>query len=221
MSEKPFTAEGPAATTAYVVLVVENERLERVSTATYLRKSGFDVIEAADGDEARRVLDAAHVDVVFADLAMPGQTNGLALLRWLRERHPAIKTIVTSGTETNMAALDGYGIFLSKPYRLVDLDYCLQKALATANIPANETGGAITADPSTKAGSEPGKAQAGSVSPNKPPAPGKADGRDDDVSKPSMAELSRRLAERAARQRTVDPAAAKPWRRTTVRAPAG
>jgi DNA-binding response OmpR family regulator len=123
---------------------VGNELLERVSTATHLRKSGFDVIEAADGDEARRVLDAVHVDVVFADLAMPGQTNGLALLRWLRERRPAIKTMVTSGTETNMAALDGYGIVLSKPYR--NLDYCLQKALATASIPANETGGAMTAD---------------------------------------------------------------------------
>ena len=108
MSEKPFTAEGPTATRAYVVLVVENERLEHVSTATHLRKSGFDVIEAADGDEVRRVLESVHVNVVFADLAMPGQTNGLALLRWLRERHPAIKTIVTSGTETNMAALDGY-----------------------------------------------------------------------------------------------------------------
>jgi CheY-like chemotaxis protein len=88
MPEKPFMAEGPAATRAYVVLVVENELLERVSTATHLRKSGFDVIEAADGDVARRALNSVPVNVVFADLAMPGQTNGLALLRWLRERHP-------------------------------------------------------------------------------------------------------------------------------------
>jgi CheY-like chemotaxis protein len=216
MSEKPFTAEGPAVTTAYVVLLVENELLERVSTATHLRKSGFDVIEAADGDEARRVLDSVHVNVVFADLAMPGQTNGLALLRWLRERHPAIKTILTSGTETNMAALDDYGIFLSKPYRLVDLDYCLQKALATASIPANETGGAMTADPSRKTSPEPGKAQPGSANPSRPPAPGKADGRDDEISKQSMVELSRRLGERAARQRAVDPGAAKAARRAAL-----
>ena len=169
MSEKPFapekppTAEGPAAMTVHVVLVVEGELLERVSTATHLRKAGFDVIEAADGDEARRVLDSVHANVVFANLAMPSQSNGLAFLRWLREHHRAIKTIVTSGTETNMAALDGYGMFLSKPYRLVDLDYCLQKALATASIAANETGEAMTADPSTKASPEPGKAQAGSA----------------------------------------------------------
>src|SRR5260370_3916415 len=218
MCEKPFRAEGPTATRAYVVLVVENERLEHVSTATHLRKSGFDVIEAADGDEARRVLESVHVNVVFANLAMPGQTNGLALLRWLRERHPAIKTIVTSGTETNMAARDGYGIFLVKPYGLVDLDYCIQKVLAAANIPGNETGGAMTADPSTKAGSEPGKAQPGSANPSRPPAPDKVDSRGGELSKQSMAELSRRLAERAAKQRAVSPRAAPAARRAALQA---
>ena len=43
-SEKPPTAKGPAATTAYVVLLVDGELLERASTATHLRKSGFEVI---------------------------------------------------------------------------------------------------------------------------------------------------------------------------------
>jgi hypothetical protein len=117
-----------------------------------------------------------------------------------------------------MAALDGYGIFLSKPYRLVDLDYCLQKALATASIPANETGGAMTADPSRMASPEPGKAHPGSANPSRPPAPGKADGRDDEISRQSMAELSRRLGERAARQRAVDPGTAKAARRAALQA---
>jgi hypothetical protein len=197
---------------------VAGELVGRVSTATHLRKSGFEVIEAADGDEARRVVDSVSVNVVFADLAMPGQTNGLALLRWLRERYPAIKAIVTSDTETDMAGLDGYGIFLSKPYRPVDLDYCLQKVLANASVPAHETGGAMTADPGTKTSPAPGKAQPGGVNPNRPPAPGKADGRDDEISEPSMAELSRRLGERAARQRAVDPAAAKAVRRAALEA---
>jgi CheY-like chemotaxis protein len=216
--EKPLTAQGPAATTTYVVLVVENELAQRVSTATHLRKSAFDVIEAADGDEARRVLDSVPVNVVFADLAIPGQTNGLALLRWLRERHPAVKTILTSGTETDLAGLVGYGTFLSKPYRLVDLDYCLHKVLATVSVPATETGGATTADPSPKTSPGPGKTQAGGVSPNRPPAPRKADSRDDEISDPSVAELSRRLGEWAAWHRAVDPAAAKAVRHAALQA---
>jgi CheY-like chemotaxis protein len=196
---------------------VENEVLERVPKAVPLRTAGFDVIEAADGEEARRVLDSVPVNVVFADLAMPDQMNGLAFLRWLRKHHPAIKTIVTSGTETDMP-LDGYGIFLSRPYRVADFDYCLEKVLATASIPASETGGAMTADPSRKANPAPDKAQPGSVRPNGPPASDEADGRDDEVSTPSIAELSRRLAERAARQRAVDPAAAKTAYRAALKA---
>ena len=88
-------------------------------------------------------------------------------------------------------------------------------ALFLANIPANQTGGAMTADRiKTDLGSS--KAQPGSASPNRPPAPDNADGRDDEVSNPSMAELSRRLAERAARQRAVDPGAAKAAHRAAL-----
>ena len=154
-SEKPHRAKGPPAPKAYVVLLVENEVLERVPKAVHLRAAGFDVIEAADGEEARRVLDFVPVNVVFADLAMPDQTNGLAFLRWLRKHHPATKAIVTSDTETNMP-LEGYGMFLSRPYRLADLDYCLQKVLAPLRIAASETGGATTADPKQE-----GKSRAG------------------------------------------------------------
>jgi hypothetical protein len=57
-SEKPHGAKGPPAPKAYVVLLVESEVLERVPKAVHLRTAGFDVIEAADGEEARRVLDS-------------------------------------------------------------------------------------------------------------------------------------------------------------------
>jgi hypothetical protein len=109
--------------------------------------------------------------------------------------------------------LEGYGMFLSKPYRLADVDYCFQKVLATARIPAGETGRAMTADLSRKANPAPGEAQPSSVHPNEPPASDK-----DDVSKSSIGELQRRFAERAARQRAVDPAAAKAARRAALEA---
>jgi two-component system, response regulator PdtaR len=219
--KKPLTGEGPAARTAYAVLVVDDELLERILTATHLRKSGFDVIEAANGDEARRLLDSVHVNIVFADLATLGRTNELALLPWLRERHPAVKAIVTSATEADMAGVDGDSIFLSKPYRMVDLDYCLQKVLATAGVPADRTSGATTADPNRRASPEPGKARAVRTSPNRPQVTDEADGRDQE---PSIADsrrrldLARQLAEREARKRAVDPAAANSARRAALQA---
>jgi hypothetical protein len=75
----------------------------------------------------------------------------------------------------------------------------------------------MTAD-RTKTGPEPNKAQPGNANPNEPLAPEAADGRNDDVSNPSMTELSRRLGERAARLRAVDPAAAKAARRAALEA---
>jgi DNA-binding NtrC family response regulator len=139
MEKKPsaFEANGPPVTTASVVLLVENDVLERVPKAEHLRTAGFNVIEAANGEEARHVIDSIPVNVVFADPAVPDQTNGLAFLRWLRKHHPKIQAIIAS--ETDMP-LEGYGMFLSKPYRLADLDYCLQRVLATARFPASERG---------------------------------------------------------------------------------
>ena len=215
--EKPHQAKSPAAATACVVLLVGTEVHERVPIAVHLRTAGFDVIEAADGEEARRALDSLAVNVVFADLAMPDQTKGLAFLRWLHQHHPAAKAIVTSDTETNMPP-EGYGVFLSKPYRLADLDYCLQKVLAPGRIAAGETGEATTADPTGKANPAPGGASSNTPSARPEAARDEAEARDDDVSPPSIAELSRRLGERAARQRGIDPAAAKAARRAALTA---
>jgi DNA-binding NarL/FixJ family response regulator len=216
MSEKKLStskANGPPVTTASVVLLVESDVLERVPKAVHLRTAGFNVLEAADGEEAQRTIDSVPVNIVIADFAMPDQMKGLAFLHWLRQHHPATEAIVTSDTETNMP-LEGYGMFLSKPYRLADLDYCLQKVLAPLRIATSET----AADPSSQANPAPGKAQPSSVHPNGPPASEEAGGRNDDVSKLLIAELSRRLPERAARQRAVDPTAVKTARRAALEA---
>jgi CheY-like chemotaxis protein len=119
------------ATPPLVVLVVEDEVLLRASAANHLRQAGYEVLEAIDADEALRVLQKVKVDLVFADIAMPGSMDGLGLTQWLRDHKPHIKTIVTSGLQQPSA---GFGIFLSKPYRLVDLDFCIAKVL-----PATQT----------------------------------------------------------------------------------
>ena len=214
-SGNPFPAKTPPATTVSVVLLVENDVIERGSKAAHLRASGFAVIEAEDGEAARRVLGSVAVNVVFVDISMSDPMDGLALLRWLREHHPSVEVISTSATEENIPS-DGFGIFLSKPYRLVDLDFCLRKVLATSNIPSNQTGNAITADPRKTVSPDLVKAQPASARPNSAAGP-EAVGRDA-VCKPAITELSRRLAERVARQRAVDPAAAKAPRRAALEA---
>src|SRR5260370_24845788 len=83
--------------TAPVVLVVENDVLLRLVTASSLRDAGFEVIEAADSAEAIRILDCIPVDVLFSDIDMPGKLDGLALAQLVRRRRLDTRIILTSG----------------------------------------------------------------------------------------------------------------------------
>jgi DNA-binding NtrC family response regulator len=132
MSEQRATVDSEPAAPAAIVLIVEDEILVRLSSAEHLREAGFEVLEANSADEALEVLKRFHVDVVFSDVTMPGRIDGLGLTRWVQEHRPAVRTIVTSGSEEAVMNVGGYDVFLSKPYRLVDLDYCLQKVFASA-----------------------------------------------------------------------------------------
>lgn len=80
------------------VLVVEDEILIRLTVADYLRDCGFHVLEAANADEAVRILTAdIPVDIVFSDVQMPGTMDGFGLARWLRAHRPQVRIILTSG----------------------------------------------------------------------------------------------------------------------------
>jgi CheY-like chemotaxis protein len=64
---------------APVVLIVENDVLLRLVTASNLRDAGFEVLEAANSAEAIHILDCIPVDALFSDIDMPGTMDGLAL----------------------------------------------------------------------------------------------------------------------------------------------
>ncbi|MBV8187554.1 MAG: response regulator [Alphaproteobacteria bacterium] len=132
MTVRQNTLQESGAVTAPVILVVEDEVLMRAAAADHLRQAGYDVMEAGNADEALRLLQKVEIDVVLSDIAMPGSLDGLGLIRWLRRHKPQVKTIVTSGSEQPTA---GYGMFLSKPYRLVDLDFCVAKVLPAVQTP--------------------------------------------------------------------------------------
>jgi CheY-like chemotaxis protein len=101
-----------------VVLIVEDELLLRMDAAEMIGAAGFEVIEAANADQAIEVLEARpDIMVVFTDIQMPGSMDGLKLARAVRGRWPPIKIIATSGrlhvAETDLP--EG-GRFLPKPY---------------------------------------------------------------------------------------------------------
>lgn len=65
------------------VLIVDDSVVMRQMVQYTLRSAGFEVVEAADADEALRVARAGAFDLVVADVFMPGRT-GVELVRDLR-----------------------------------------------------------------------------------------------------------------------------------------
>lgn len=100
------------------VLVVEDEMLIRLHVADHLRDCGFEVLEAADGSTAIEILQAEHrVDVVFTDVTLPGQPDGLGLARWIRSRRPRLPVLLTSGqiTASHVEEIGNAELFFAKP----------------------------------------------------------------------------------------------------------
>lgn len=93
MQPSPADAELPKT-----ILVVEDEVLVRLVISDYLRECGYQVVEAAGTDEAKQVLQSGtKVDLIFSDVQLPGQADGIALASWVKEQYPGIPVILTSG----------------------------------------------------------------------------------------------------------------------------
>ena len=103
------------------VLVVEDEILIRSAAAEFLRGAGYKVIEAANGEEAIAVCaSGTPVDLVFSDINMPGDLDGVELARRIADRHPGIHIILTSAIGQARRAREIGATFLPKPYRLAE-----------------------------------------------------------------------------------------------------
>ena len=134
MREHPSTGRAWEAVGSPVVLVVEGEALLRSITGEYLRLSGYVVIEATDAAEAIAVIGRGErPDIVFSDVSLPGTVDGLRLARWLRDRQPHLRVMLTSGygEAVRRAAVElvGGDCFVSKPYRQEELAHRIDALL--------------------------------------------------------------------------------------------
>jgi len=105
-----------------LILIVDDEAPIRVMAETILRKNGYDVVAAADGNDALATYECQKqkINLVLTDLSMPGM-DGVALSRALKGLNPALKIIASSGQveKSHKSELEDLGVygFLTKPYR--------------------------------------------------------------------------------------------------------
>lgn len=101
-----------------VVLVVEDEPLQRMMAVDLVEDAGFTAAEARDADEAVRILESrADICIVLTDIDMPGSMDGMMLAAAIRNRWPPIEIILVSGHVRDCKVmLPERGVFFSKPY---------------------------------------------------------------------------------------------------------
>jgi twitching motility two-component system response regulator PilH len=99
-----------------------------------LRRSGFDVVEASDGEEAIAKIKASSPDLVVTDIVMP-RKNGYELCRWIKS-DPSTKDIpvvlCTSKSEefdVYWGMKQGADAYITKPYHPPDLLTAVKRLL--------------------------------------------------------------------------------------------
>lgn len=105
-----------------ILMVDDDENILEVVEET-LREMGFNVLAARRGSEALEMLQQHDdIDVLFTDVAMPGNLSGVELARRARETHPQLMILLASGyASSSLPDLPARCEFVSKPYRITDL----------------------------------------------------------------------------------------------------
>jgi len=113
------------------ILVVDDEEPMRHMLELLLRRAGFEVRSAADGDAALAIVGSEPIDVVLSDVRMPG-LDGLTLAERLSAEHPEVTLVMMSAFGTVALALEamqrGAYDYISKPFKQDEVILTLRKA---------------------------------------------------------------------------------------------
>lgn len=122
------------------ILIIDDDKLVRLSLSDYLSDNGYQVSVAEDGQKGLAVYESFKPDLIICDLRMPGM-DGLTLLRQLSEHKVRTPLIFLSGAGSVSDVVEAlrYGAadYLIKP--IIDmgvLDHAIQRCLEQANLRA-------------------------------------------------------------------------------------
>jgi len=119
------------------VLVVDDEPIVREVVVRYLRREGYETLEAADGSRARELLERHDPSLVVLDLMLPG-TDGLELCRWIRSRSdlPVIMLTARGEESDRIVGLElGADDYVTKPFSPRELAVRVRAVLRRATAP--------------------------------------------------------------------------------------
>jgi PAS domain S-box-containing protein len=138
-SEAPVAAPSPEDSSRYMaadrrtILVVEDNTDVKNVAVSLLEQLGYKTIAVESASEALDVLASGEtVNLVFTDVALPGQLDGLALARKVIDRYGSIPIVLTTGY-TRAFDSDPEFPVLRKPYQISALGRLIHQALYPHN----------------------------------------------------------------------------------------
>ena len=116
------------------VLLIDDEVQFRIMLCRFLENSGYEVVEAADGEEGLKLFLEKTADLVISDIIMP-EKDGIETVLEIKRRFPKAKIIVVSGggwygTDLDFDMAEKLGaLTLKKPFELQELADAIQTLL--------------------------------------------------------------------------------------------
>jgi PAS domain S-box-containing protein len=120
----------PVASSARILLVEDNPEVAEVA-GRMLEELGHDVRTVGSGAAALSALAAGgEVDLVFSDIVMAGEPDGLGMARRVREIFPHVPILLATGYSEAAARIGDEFPILRKPYKLGELNRAIAERLA-------------------------------------------------------------------------------------------
>lgn len=123
-----------AAATGPLVCVIDDDEHVRGTLAEILRRSGYGVLLASDGDKGLKIVERSGPAIVVTDIVMPNR-EGIETIREIRRRFPEVRILAISGGGSKSASTDflelayalGADDVLAKPFRTAELLHKMSK----------------------------------------------------------------------------------------------
>ncbi len=115
------------------VLIVDDEKTSLKNLEHVMKKDGYEVTGTRSGQNALKLLDEQHFDVLLTELRME-KVGGMQLLKRCRELFPDTEVIIITGYATLQSAVDtmkhGAFYYIAKPFKLDEVRQVVREAFA-------------------------------------------------------------------------------------------
>ena len=134
----------------FQILIVDDEPNMLKVLGSLLEREGYEILDALEGKSALSLMEENHIDVLVADLRMPGM-DGMTLMQKALTLRPDLPVIILTAHGTIDIAVEalkkGAFDFITKPFEWKELKQIISKAVQTARLSRKDLGLDMAAAP--------------------------------------------------------------------------